>query len=115
MFSQNLMKKKLPFKHVVVVNAILDQPHFSEDHWVYLVNDQFYFNRLSEQKNFSKLCATENKTLIMLEKILGSEDEEWKWENEQWLSKVEKDLGFLGGNSKKIEDICITKMEKLNV
>ena len=76
------------------------------------MNDQFYFNRLSEQKNFSKFCAPENKTLIMLEIILDSDDEEWKWKGEKWRTKVEKDLGFLGVDSKKIEDIWITKMEK---
>ena len=111
-FNQSLVEKRLPLKHVVVVNVVLDQSQFSQDHWVYLVNDKFYFNRLSEQKNFSKLCGPENKTLIMLEKILGSEDEEWKWNNEQWRPKVEKDLGLLGVNSEKIEDIWLTKMEK---
>ena len=112
MTDQNFIEKKLPFKHVIVVNAILNQPQFSEAHWIYLVNDQFYFNRLSEQKNFSKFCAPENKTLIMLEIILDSDDEEWKWKGEKWRTKVEKDLGFLGVDSKKIEDIWITKMEK---
>ena len=48
----------------------------------------------------------------MLEVILDSEDEEWKWEGEQWRAKVEKDLGFLGVNPKEIEDVWITKMEK---
>ena len=67
---------------------------------------------LSEQKNFSKLCAPENKTLIMLEVILDYKDKEWKWDGEQWRTKVEKDLGILGVNSKEIEDIWITKMEK---
>ena len=108
----NFMEKKLRFKHVIVVNAILNKSQFSENHWIYLVNDQFYFNRLSEQKNFSKLCAPENKTLIMLEIILDFEDKEWKWESEKWRAKVEKDLGFLGVNPKEIEDVWITKMEK---
>ena len=112
MTDRNLMKTKLPFKHVVVVNVVLNKKQFSENHWIYLVNDKFYFNRLSEQKNFSKMCATEDKTLIMLEVILDSNDEEWKWEDEQWRSKVEKELSFFGVNSNEIEDIWATKMEK---
>ena len=50
---------------------------------------------IGEQKNFSKLCTPENKTLIMLEVILDYKDEEWKWKGEQWRTKVEKELGFL--------------------
>ncbi len=112
MTNKNLMKTKLPFKHVVVVNAVLNRKQFSENHWTYLVNEQFYFNRLSEQKNFSIKCATKDKTLVMLEVILDSRDEEWKWEGEQWREKVEKELGFFGIKSKEIEDIWPTRMEK---
>ena len=112
MGDQKLMREKIPFKHIVVVNVVLNQAQFSENHWIYLINDRFYFNRLSEQKNFSKSCAPENKTLMLLEKILSYHDEEWEWESEQWRSKVEADLGFFGVDPQKIEDIWITKMEK---
>jgi len=112
MTDLNLIKTQLPFKHVVVVNVILNKKQFSQNHWTYLVNEQFYFNRLSEQKNFSNLCATENKTVVMLEVILDSKDEEWIWEGEQWRTKVEKDLSFFGISSNEIEDIWATKMEK---
>jgi protoporphyrinogen oxidase len=105
-------KRKLIFKHVVIVNVALDRPKFSENHWIYLVNDQFYFNRISEQKNFSSACAPSNKTLVMLEVILDSNDLEWKWEGEQWRSIVEKELGFFNVKAKEIEDIWVTKVEK---
>ena len=48
----------------------------------------------------------------MLEVILDYKDEEWKWEGEQWRTKVEKELGFLGVKSEDIEDIWVTRMEK---
>ena len=76
--NYNFSEEKISYKHVVIVNAILNKPKLSENHWIYLVNDQFYFNRLSEQKNFSVNCAPNNKTLIMLEVILDANDEEWK-------------------------------------
>jgi len=97
---------------VVIVNVILNKPKLSENHWIYLVNDQFYFNRLSEQKNFSMNCAPNNKTLIMLEVILDTNDEEWKWEGNQWRNKVEKELSFFNVGPKEIEDIWVTRMEK---
>ena len=72
----------------------------------------FIFNRLSEQKNFSTNCAPENKTLLMLEIILDSDDEEWQWEGEDWRKKVEKELSFFNVSTKEIEDIWVTRMEK---
>ena len=110
--NYNFSEEKISYKHVVIVNAILNKPKLSENHWIYLVNNQFYFNRLSEQKNFSMNCAPNNKTLIMLEVILDANDEEWKWEGNQWRNKVEKELGFFSVSPKEIEDIWVTRMEK---
>ena len=98
--NYNFSEEKISYKHVVIVNAILNKPKLSENHWIYLVNDQFYFNRLSEQKIFSVNCAPNNKTLIMLEVILDANDEEWKWEGNQWRNKVEKELGFFSVSPK---------------
>ena len=39
----NFLEKNFGYKHVVIVNVILGKPKFSENHWIYLVNDQFYF------------------------------------------------------------------------
>lgn len=102
----------LSFRHGVIVNAVINRPKFDDPHWMYLVNKRFYFNRVSEPKNFTPLSAPADKTLLMLEKICAADDPVWDWGPEDWRSKVEADLGFFGIKPDEIGEIFITKMEK---
>lgn len=102
----------MPFKHGVIVNAVIKRRQFSEAHWIYLVNQRFYFNRLSEPKNFSPYLAPDTKTLIMLETICGLDDQRWTWEPRQWKQHVVDDLSFFGVKEEELENIFLTKMEK---
>ena len=108
-------KNKLPqleYKNVVIVNVILNKKKFSNNHWIYLVNEKFYFNRLSEQKNFSKYCTPEDKTVLMFEKIVNFNDVEWKFKKKDWMKKVLNDLSFFGIQENEIDDIVINNIEK---
>jgi len=109
---QNNKLPSLKYKNVVIINVILNKKNFSDNHWIYLVNEKFYFNRLSEQKNFSKFCTPENKTVVMFEKIVDFNDEEWIFQKTDWKKKVLSDLSFFGINDSEIEDIVVKKIEK---
>lgn len=102
----------LAFRHGIIVNAVIHREKLDDPHWMYLVNKRFYFNRVSEPKNFSPLCAPKDKTLLMLEKICVPNDPVWGWSVDQWRPKVEADLGFLGIKPSEIGEIFTTKMEK---
>jgi protoporphyrinogen oxidase len=102
----------LPFRNGIIVNAVVNRPKFDDPHWMYLVNKRFYFNRVSEPKNFTAEAAPSDKTLLMLEKICAKDDPSWHWYPEQWREHVESDLGFFGIEKKEIGEIFITKMEK---
>lgn len=103
---------ELPFYNGIIVNAVIHRDKLDDPHWMYLVNKRFYFNRVSETKNFSELCAPKGKTLLMFEKICAPDDPLWSWSPDQWRPKVEADLGFLGVRPSEIGEIFTTRMEK---
>jgi protoporphyrinogen oxidase len=102
----------LPFRHGVIVNVVVNRAKFDDPHWMYLVNKRFYFNRVSEPKNFSPLCGPKDQTLLMLEKICAPNDPVWNWDAEAWRPKVEADLGFFGIKPEEIGEIFLTRMDK---
>ncbi len=106
------IEEHLPFRHGLIVNAVINRKKFDDPHWTYLVNKRFYFNRVSEPKNFSRFCGPEHQTLLMLEKICMPDDPIWGWGSEDWRPKVEADLGFFGIKPQEIGAIFMTKMEK---
>jgi len=108
----NRLKEGLPFRHGLIVNAILNREKLSDAHWIYLVNKRFHFNRLSEPKNFSAHLAPKNKTLIMLEKICDESDPQWHWSPHTWRDVVQRELVFFGVKADEIEDIFLTSMDK---
>jgi protoporphyrinogen oxidase len=106
------IEQDLPFRHGIIVNVVINREKLDDPHWMYLVNKRFYFNRVSESKNFSPRCAPKDKTLLMLEKICLPDDPVWGWTIDQWRVKVQEDLGFLGVMPSEIDEIFTTKMEK---
>ncbi|MBL8013978.1 MAG: FAD-dependent oxidoreductase, partial [Candidatus Omnitrophica bacterium] len=106
------ISRELPFRNGIIVNVVIDRNKFDDPHWTYLVNKRFYFNRVSETKNFSLHCAPEGKTLLMLEKICAPQDPVWEWDVEKWRPKVEADLGILGIKPTEIKEIFTSKMDK---
>lgn len=100
------------FKNGVIVNVVVNKKNVFDCHWIYLVHQRFLFTRISEPKHFSPYLGPADKTLLMLEKICGFEDEEWQWSPEEWRPWVEQELAFFGVKLKEIEDIFLSKMEK---
>lgn len=103
---------KIESRNLILIHVILDQCNFSEYHWSYLVNSNFYFNRVSEQKNLSSACAPKNKTLITFEKVCKYSDPEWSRDVLMWREFIERELIFFEITSDKIDDIFIDKLEK---
>ncbi len=106
------LASSLQFRHGLIVNVILKRGRFSDVHWIYLVNQRFHFNRLSEQKNLSIACAPEGKTLIALERMCKPEDKEWRWEAADWKDTVFEELKFFGITEADIEEIFVDRVEK---
>lgn len=110
--SMQGISEHLPFRHGIIVNTVINRKKFDDAHWIYLVNKRFYFNRMSEPKNFSSLSAPEDQTLLMLEKMCLPEDPVWKWGATEWRPKVEADLRFFGVKPEEIGEIFVTRIEK---
>jgi protoporphyrinogen oxidase len=69
---------RLRFRGLVLVNLALDIPQAMPQHWVYLLDPKFRFNRVAEQKNLGKLCAPADRTALAFELCCNEGDEVWR-------------------------------------
>lgn len=84
--------EKLEFRSIVLAYAALRRPRFSKAHWIYLVDDRFHFQRISEQKNLSAACCPADTTMLTLE----TSESSCPGSDPELRSQVEEDLGFFG-------------------
>ena len=69
---------RLRFRSLMLVNLALDIPQAMPQHWVYLLDPRFRFNRVAEQKNLGRLCAPANRTALAFELCCNEGDEVWR-------------------------------------
>jgi protoporphyrinogen oxidase len=105
-------KDAMKYRHGVVVHAILNRDNFSDAHWIYLVDERFNFNRVSEQKNLSKFAAPPGKTMISFDRTYGDGAKEENYAAEDYKKLILKDLKYFGVKENEIEDVFLDRMEK---
>jgi len=92
--------EKVKFRSLIFAYLVLDVGLFSDSQWIYLPEERFFCNRLSEPKNFSKYNLPDNKTIICAEISCDYQDEKWNMDPEEVKKNVLRDIEQLG--SKKI-------------
>lgn len=87
---------RLRHRSMVFVYLILDRPHLTRDHWIYLPEQSLITHRLSEFKNFSPDAAPSDKTLVCAEITCDYGDEDWRRSDEELRAIVARDLVRIG-------------------
>lgn len=85
--------EKLTYRSLVLYYFILKKERILADNWIFFPEKEFIFNRVSEQKGFSKFCCPENKTVICAEVTY---DERNGIDKEKIKERVIADLGKAG-------------------
>ena len=67
----------LDYRGMIFLFLALDRESVSDDHWIYIPEGKFIFNRVSEMKNFTPLAAPPGKTSLCVEISCDVDDELW--------------------------------------
>jgi protoporphyrinogen oxidase len=106
--DQELLGKKevfenLKFRSLIFFYLVLDTGSFSDSQWIYLPEEGFFSNRISEPKNFSKHGFPADRTVICAEISCNYGDDTWELRPEKIHEKILQDIAKLGLQTEKAE------------
>jgi len=102
----------LRFRDLILVYLIVDKRRVTNFQWVYLLDNRFTFNRLTEQKNMSSDMLPEDKTALSLELCCNEGDSRWKTDDEKYFEMAKQELNKLSLlNGAKIDDYFVIRVK----
>jgi len=95
----HILSKSIKYRNLLLVYLFFDTEQLINNHWIYLSDPKFIYNRVSEQKNMSSHIAPHNKTFLIFEKTMDEKNNLW-YKNEKELvelalkdfKKIKKDI-----------------------
>ena len=90
-FSVRHSAAKLAYTSLIVAYVEFDVERVSDDHWFYLLEKEFAFNRVTEQKNLSPFTMEPGKTVLSLELTCRLGDETWLMSDAEVFELVKRD------------------------
>lgn len=104
--AQNLL-----YRDMIIIYLVVNTKNLSQSQWIYLVENQFFFNRVTLSQNLSPDFGPRGKTVLAFEVCCKKGDQIWQRDNQTWKKLVQKDLHHLGWRSSKIEDFWIERLK----
>jgi protoporphyrinogen oxidase len=90
-FSVRHSASKLSYTSLVLVYVEFAQERIGEDHWFYLLEPRYRFNRVTEQKNLSAETMEPGKTVLVFELTCHLGDDLWRASDEEAYQMVVDD------------------------
>ena len=87
---------QLRYRSLKLIYIALKRPQMTDYHWVYLLDEQFRVNRLSEQKNVSSEMVPKDRTILCIELSLWKDEPLWKASDEEVYRLALRDLMKMG-------------------
>jgi protoporphyrinogen oxidase len=87
---------RLRYRSLKLIYIALKRPQLTDYHWVYLLDEQFRVNRMSEQKNVSPDMVPKDRTILCIELSLWKNEEMWTWSDEEIYRLALRDLMKMG-------------------
>ncbi len=87
---------KLRYRSLKLIYITLKRPRLTDYHWVYLLDDHFRVNRMSEQKNVSPDMVPADRTILCIELSCWRDEAVWKASDEEIFRIALKDLMKMG-------------------
>ncbi len=88
--------KKLRYRSLKLIYIALKRPQLTDYHWVYLLDEQFRVNRMSEQKNVSSEMVPGDRTILCIELSCWRDEPVWRASDEKIYQIALKDLMQMG-------------------
>lgn len=89
--------KRLKYRSLLLVFVAFDVPRVIPTHWIYLVDQSFKFNRLTEQKNMSPDTAPAGRSMVACERGCYYDDVLWKTSDEEHFRAAKEELKRIPG------------------
>jgi protoporphyrinogen oxidase len=94
---------RLRYRSLKLVYIVVDRERLTDFHWVYLLDEHFRCNRISEQKNVSPAMIPSNQTVLCIEISCFKGDEIWNASDEEVFRIAFEDLSKTGFGVKESE------------
>lgn len=101
---------KLRYRSLKLIYIALKRPQLTDYHWVYLLDEQFRVNRMSEQKNVSGEMVPNDRTILCIELSCWRDEPLWNASDEEIYRIALRDLlqmGY-GVTEDEVEDYYVT-------
>jgi protoporphyrinogen oxidase len=109
-FSVIYSASKLSYVSLIIVYLEFNVDKISDFHWIYLLDDKFKFNRITEQKNLSPFTVENGKTVLSFELTCKENDHLWQLEDNKIFEMVINEIKHIPFiNSKSINDYLIKR------
>jgi len=102
--------KKLRYRSLKLIYVALKRDRLTDYHWVYLLDEQFRVNRMSEQKNVSPEMIPPGRTVLCIELSCWREEPVWKASDEEVYRIALDDMMRMGYGitESEVEDYFVT-------
>jgi len=87
---------RLRYRSLKLIYIVLKRAQMTDYHWVYLLDEQFRVNRLSEQKNVSPDMVPPDSTVLCIELSLWKDEPLWQASDEEIYQLALRDLMKMG-------------------
>jgi protoporphyrinogen oxidase len=87
---------KLRYRSLKLIYIALKRPQLTDYHWVYLLDEQYRVNRMSEQKNVSPEMVPKDRTILCIELSLWKDEPLWQSSDEEIYRLALRDLMKMG-------------------
>jgi protoporphyrinogen oxidase len=101
---------KLRYRSLKLIYIALRRPQLTDYHWVYLLDEQFRVNRMSEQKNVSAEMVPGDRTILCIELSCWRDEPLWNASDEEIYRIALNDLLKMGHGiaESEVEDYYVT-------
>lgn len=87
---------KLRYRSLKLIYIALKRKQMTDYHWVYLLDQHYRVNRLSEQKNVSPHMVPDDRTVLCIELSLWKDEPLWQASDEEIYRLALRDLMKMG-------------------
>lgn len=102
----------LKYRNLVLVYIVFDKDRCTDQHWIYLLDKPFSFNRICEQKNMSEDMIPKGKTVICMEKNCSFRDPIWRASDDELFKIAIRELELTGlGQAKEVIEYFVVRLQ----
>jgi protoporphyrinogen oxidase len=87
---------RLRYRSLKLIYVVLKRPLLTDFHWVYLLDEHFRVNRVSEQKNVSPHMVPPDRTVLCVELSLWRDEPLWNASDDEIYQLTLRDLMKMG-------------------